>query len=255
MKVYCEAMIPKKIHYIWFGKKIKPELIQQCMKKTKSLLPDWEIHEWTEENYDIEQCKYMKEAYEREMYAFASDYARFDILYRYGGVYLDTDVELLQKIPNILLRDWGFTGMESNQKIAPGLIFAVEAGNEIVKEILDSYRADCFVNSQGKRNSMTVVDRVTEIFFRYGFQKNGKEQIIKGIHIYPLEYFCAYDFVSGEFEITEKTISIHHYAASWIDKKRRIRKKIQKSVYKMLGKEKYMKLVTIKRKFFGVREE
>ena len=79
MKVYCEAMIPKKIHYIWFGKKIKPELIQQCMKKTKSLLPDWEIHEWTEENYDIEQCKYMKEAYEREMYAFASDYARFDI--------------------------------------------------------------------------------------------------------------------------------------------------------------------------------
>mgnify|MGYP000031342122 FL=1 len=78
----------------------------------------------------------MKEAYEREMYAFASDYARFDILYRYGGVYLDTDVELLQKIPNILLRDWGFTGMESNQKIAPGLIFAVEAGNEIVKEIL-----------------------------------------------------------------------------------------------------------------------
>lgn len=248
-------MIPKKIQYIWFGKGKKSELITQCMRKTKEMLPDWDINEWTEDNYDIEQCEYMKEAYEKKQYAFASDYARFDILYKYGGVYLDTDVELLKRIPDTLLMDWGFTGIEGNQKVAPGLIFACEAGNEMVKEILDNYRRDHFIDEHGKMNTKTVVDRVTEVFSKYGFQRNGKEQIINGFHIYPCKYFCAYDFVTKEFEITENTISIHHYTATWLSTRKRIRAKIQNGIRKVVGKENYKKLITIKRKFFGVYGE
>lgn len=247
--------IPKKIQYIWFGRGPKSELIQRCMDTTRNVLNDWDICVWDEECYDVTSCEYMREAYEQKKYAFAADYARFDILYKYGGVYLDTDVELLKPIPEIMLSDNGFTGVESNNKINPGLIFACEAGNPVVGEILEMYQQDHFVDENGKYNMKTVVDRATEIFSKHGFVRNGKEQILNGFHIYPAEYFCAFDFVANEFEITNNTISIHHYTATWTNKKSKLKKKIQNVLRKTLGIRGYKRIITIKRKLFGVNGE
>lgn len=249
-------MIPKKIHYIWFGHGEKSDLIKKCINTFYMYHPDWEINEWTEDNYDINKCDYIREAYEKKMYAFASDYARFDILYKYGGIYLDTDVELLQRIPDDFLLDGGFTGVESNNKIAPGLIFACEPGNSIVKEVLEMYQEDHFIDNKGNINKRNVVDRVTDIFIKHGFQRNGKEQIIENnFHIYPMEFFCAYDFVTMKYTITEKTISKHHYTATWKNNNYILVKKIKKNLINVIGIKNYMKLIDLKKKIFGIYKE
>ena len=250
-----ELLIPKTIHYIWFGHEEKSDLIKRCIHSSAKKMDGWEIKEWTEDNYNIGACDYCEEAYQKRKYAFASDYARFDILYRYGGVYLDTDVELIKRIPESFLKDEGFTGIEGNYKIAPGLVFACKPGNSIVREIMDMYENDHFILSDGSMNTKTVVNRVTEIFSRHGFQMNGKKQIVEGFHIYPVEYFCAYDFITRQFTITDKTISVHHYAASWTDGKSKLKRRFKNVVRERLGINNYKRLLHLKRKFFGVNGE
>ena len=241
-------MIPKRIVYVWFGKGQKSKLINQCISANKKVLSDWEFVEYTEDNYDISTCQYIKEAYKERKYAFASDFARFDILYKYGGVYVDTDVEFLKEPPESFFKDSGFAGVEDNGKIAPGLVFACEPLNPIVKEILDSYKKDKFLLEDSKLNLKTVVDRVTEIFETHGFIINGEEQVIEGFHIYPKEYFCAYDFITRDFIITDDTVSIHHYAASWIPWHRKLTKHFKKLICRIIGKENYKLVALIKHK-------
>lgn len=246
-----EPLIPKTIHYIWFGHGEKSDLIKRCIRSTIEKMDGWEIKEWTEDNYDIGTCAYCKEAYQKKKYAFVSDYARFDILYQYGGVYIDTDVEFIKKLPDSFLEDEGFTGIESNNKIAPGLVFACKPGNPIVREIKDIYEKEHFILADGTINTKTVVDRVTEVFSRHSFQINGQEQHIEGFHIYPGEYFCAYDFVTRQFTITDKTVSIHHYTATWTDGKSRFKRRLQDMLRNHLGVTNYKKLIHIKRMLFG----
>lgn len=247
--------IPHIIHYIWFGGGPKTELIERCIQSWRDQLPDWEIKEWNEDNFDIESCTYMKQAYENKKYAFASDYARFAILYEYGGVYLDTDVELLKKFPDKMLEDSGFAGVESNLKINSGLVFACEPRNELVKEILEFYQGEQFISEDGTQNTVTVVEYVTKIFEENGFVVDGKEQLIKGIRIYPCEYFCAYDFITREFSVTDNTVCIHHYAATWASPKDKIARKLKDGLKKIIGVDGYRRLVHIKRKLFGVSGE
>lgn len=239
-------MIPKKIINIWFGKGEKSEIIKKCIDSNKKILDDWEFEEFTEDNYDVSSYKYMQEAYDARKYAFASDCARFDILFKQGGVYIDTDVEFLKKLPDSFLEHYGFSGVEDNDKIASGLVFACEPGNELVGEILDSYRADSFIKEDGSFNQKTVVDRVTEIFTKRGFLLNGKKQVIEGFHIYPCEFFCAYDFITREFVITENTYSIHHYTATWLPWYRKVKRLLKKYTCKVIGKENYKRLAVIK---------
>jgi hypothetical protein len=248
-------MIPKKIIYIWFGKGKKGKLIEKCLSVNKKVFSDWEFKEYNEDNYDIESYKYIKEAYEAKKYAFASDCARFDILYRNGGVYIDTDVEFLKELPDSFLNNLGFAGVESNNEIAPGLIFACEPGNAIVKEILDSYKQDSFILKDGKYNMKTVVDRVTEIFIKHGFKVDGTKQIVDGFHIYPSDYFCAFDFITREFSITDNTYSIHHYAGTWLPFYRKPIRMAKKIIYRLIGKENFKRLALIKRKLFGNIED
>ena len=151
-----------------------------------------------------------------------------------------------------MMENDGFTGVESNNKIAPGLIFACEPGNHLVKEILDEYENEKFILENGKINSTTVVDIVTKVFLRHGFKMDGSMQMLNGFNIYPCEYFCAYDFVLDEFNITNNTISIHHYTATWTNNKSKIKKKIQRIIRKILGKKIYLKLINIKRKVLGI---
>ena len=139
-------MIPKIIHYCWFGGKPLPKLAKKCIASWKKFCPDYEIKEWNESNFDLNSCTYVKEAYDSKKYAFVSDYARFWILHRYGGVYFDTDVELLKSIDDILA-DGAFMGVENfvaeqnkaKISINPGLGIAAEPGMLIYQEILDFY--------------------------------------------------------------------------------------------------------------------
>lgn len=207
--------IPKTIHYCWFGGNPLPDLAQKCIASWKKFCPDYEIKEWNESNYDVRKIPYISQAYDAKKYAFVSDYARFDILYEYGGVYLDTDVEILKPFDEII-KYGPFCAIEQPGYIAPGLGMATPAAIPIFREILDSYQADVFINKDGSFNLKTVVTRVSDIFKKYGFSNKAEIQEIAGLRIYPTEYFCPKNYF-GETNLTENTYSIHHFNASWQD--------------------------------------
>ena len=202
-------MIPKKIHYFWFGDKELPDFAKRCIQSWKEYFPDHEIIQWNEKNFDINCCEYVKEAYRLKKWAFVSDYARLKILYEYGGIYFDTDVEVIKSFDNILKKG-SYFGMESDitkyykDCINPGVGFACEPKMNIMKEIIDTYEKDSFILN-GKENLKTIGERTTEI-------------CIQGFTIYPKDYFCPIDYRTKEKQLTENTYSIHHYDASWISK-------------------------------------
>ena len=244
-------MIPKTIHYIWFGKNPKPEIVLKCIESWKKYLPDYKIIEWNEENYDVTKNEYLIEAYKAKKWAFVSDYARFDILYQQGGIYFDTDVEMLKELPESYLNNAGFTGMESTNDIAPGLIFGCEPGHSFLKKILENYSNSHFI-LENSRGPMTVNARITELMKNDGYKKNGKKQVVNGITIYPAEVFCGFDLDVFEPQITENTISIHHYASSWGNKNFKIKRFFQTIIKKLIGVSRYRKLLLTIRKMRSV---
>lgn len=214
-------MIPKVIHYCWFGRNPLPKLAVKCIDSWKKFLPDYEIKEWNEDNYDIRKIPYISQAYDAKKYAFVSDFARFDILYQYGGLYFDTDVEVIKDLSPIL--DAGaFMGVEGAGALAAGLGIASPAASKIFKEIIDSYIDDTFLYADDSMNLNTVVVRVSDIFRKYGFNGENKIQDVCGIKIYPKEYFCPVDTFDGGLHITDNTYTIHHYAQSWVSPFHRI---------------------------------
>ena len=210
--------IPKIIHYCWFGGNSLPELAQKCIESWKKYCPDYEIKRWDETNFDLDCCDYVREAYQEKKWAFVSDYARFKILYENGGVYFDTDVELIRPINDIVAKG-SFMGLEKSEEIyvATGLGLAANAGSSLLEEILDDYN-----HSHFEKNAIgtyeTVVTRVTNIVLKHGNIQPDEMSDVAGIRIYPAEYFCPLDFYTGKMEITSNTHSIHHYTASWYNK-------------------------------------
>lgn len=231
-------MIPKVIHYCWFGGNPLPDLAKKCIASWKKYLPDYEIKEWNETNFDLRCCNYVKEAYEAKKWAFVSDYARFWILYNYGGIYFDTDVEIIKDMSDIIKKG-AFMGCETSEKCAPGLGLGVNPGLGLYEEILDNYQKSHFLNSDGTNNYETVVDRTTNILKKHGFKECYVIQKIADVMIYPPEYFCPMDYTTGKLNITENSCSIHWYDASWLDdrmKKRRVRsEKIRNTVEGKIG--------------------
>lgn len=244
--------IPKIIHYCWFGGKKLPDLAVKCIDSWKKYLPDYEIKEWNESNYNLDCCVYVREAYEAKKWAFVSDYARFDILYRYGGLYFDTDVELIKPIDDLIERG-PFMGCEplapdlqrnklqgskmdaeANLYLAinPGLGLAVAPRHGLYRAILDDYEKDHFFIPE-KGGPLTVVNRTTKILLKYRLEYTeqygvhrgeGKEVYSEGniymadcIYIYPPEFFCPIDYNTGIVMITDNTRSIHHFTASWLN--------------------------------------
>lgn len=228
-------MIPKKIHYCWFGGNPLPLLAQKCIESWKKYLPDYEIIEWNESNYNVHKIPYISQAYKAKKYAFVSDYARVDILNEHGGVYFDTDVEVLKDLSPILNKGQ-FLGIEAPGAIANGLGMAAEKGDAILVEILESYSKENFVNPDGTYNLKTVVTRVSDIFRNYGFTDDADHvQEIANYNIYPAEYFCPKNVQTGVLIITENSYTIHHYDASWLED---WQKKVQIDkyrIYKKLG--------------------
>lgn len=241
--------IPKKIHYCWFGGSSKPEIVVRCIESWKRFMPDYELYEWNEENYDCHKVPFIDEAYRMKKWAFVSDYVRFDVLNQYGGIYFDTDVELLKPIPEDILDKGAFTGMESAGQVSPGLIFAITPCHPFLKEIMASYQKTHFM-IDGKPNYKTVNEFTTELLIPKGLEMRNIYQEVDGISIYPPEYFCGYDQDIKEYDIREETISVHHYAGTWM--KKGIKQKMQLLCKKVLGINLYRKLLGLKRKIFGI---
>ncbi len=212
-------MIPRKIHYCWFGKNPKSRLIEKCIKSWKEQCPDYEIIEWNEESFDINICPYVKEAYGQGKWAYVSDYARFHILNEHGGIYLDTDVELLKPLDPLLGND-SFAGFASDDIVATGLIFACDRENWLCKEVLASYEGESF-EWDNPDKILAIGRRVTRILVAHGLKTDGTMQSVNGTVIYPKEYFNPTD---GDMraKVSDKAYSIHHYAATWFPKKKRI---------------------------------
>lgn len=219
--------IPKTIHYCWFGNNPLSEMAVKCIESWKKYLPDYEIKEWNESNFDVDCCDYVREAYKAQKWAFVSDYARFWILYQYGGIYFDTDVELIKPIDD-LIEKGSFMGCEptnspkdtymgdikSEKVVNAGLGLAAAPGLALYREILDDYEQDHFIMPE-KGGPKTVVTRTTEHLVNHGLSNAKTIQCIDGIYIYPPEYFCPLNFYTGCLEITSNTRSIHLYTASW----------------------------------------
>lgn len=224
--------IPQIIHYCWFGKNPKPKMAIKCIESWKKFFPGYEIKEWNEENFDLNCCNYVKEAYQAKKWAFVSDYARFKILYENGGLYFDTDVEVIKSFEPIL-KQGPFMGSEKNIEIVTdsnepgiganaGLGIGAYPGMAIYKEILTYYEAQHFIRKDGSMNLETIVTRVTNILRKYGYKGNGEIENVKGINIYPPKFFCPIDYMSGVMSLTDETFSIHHYGESWHTRAERI---------------------------------
>lgn len=195
-----------------------PELAHKCISSWKKYLPDYEIKEWNEDNFDVNMIPYTTEAYKAKKYAFVSDYARFWILYKYGGLYFDTDVEVIKPMDDIITAG-SFMGFENSDKtvtgVAPGLGLGAMQGLSIYKEIMDYYAGESFVNPDGTINLTTIVRRVTSLLCNHGLVLENRLQSVAGVNIYPYDFFCPIRVTDGKLCLTSNTVSIHHYASSW----------------------------------------
>jgi len=228
-------MIPKIIHYCWFGGNPLPELAQKCITSWKKYFPDYEIKEWNESSYNIHKIPYISEAYNAKKHAFVSDYARFDILYQYGGIYFDTDVEVIRSFDSIL-QNGGFMGFEGDEKVNAGLGIGCNASLGIVYQILQFYATLHFINIDGSYNLHTVVEYVTKILNQNGLKAKNEIQKLDGLTIYPTDYFAPKSALTGELTITKNTYSIHHYDASWIPEKEKNYYKLKRKISRLFGR-------------------
>ena len=206
--------IPKVIHYCWFGKGKLPSLAEKCIESWKKYCPDYKIVCHNEENFDISQNRYAKEAYEAKKWAFVSDYARLKVLYDEGGIYLDTDVEIIKPIDS-LIKEAGYMGFDDNGVISTGLGFACEKANELVARLLSDYDDISFIRPDGTYDLTPCPDRNSETLKKLGMDFEIKDQVFMGIHMLPEDYLCPIKYYTGKKKITKNTYSIHHFSASW----------------------------------------
>lgn len=196
--------------------------------------------EWNEDNYDVMKNNYIATAYKMKKWAFVVDYARFDILNQFGGIFLDTDVEFCRSIPAKLLDYEAFTGFESENTINPGLVYASIPGQSMLQRIMAEYEGKQF----GKRINgriENIVDIVTDILEKQGLKGNNSFQVVNGVAVFPREYFCCFNHEIQAFEMTVNTISVHHYFASWSPWYRRMYFRCIKASAAILGKDRYLR--------------
>lgn len=228
-------MIPKVIHYCWFGRNPLPKSALKCIKSWRRHCSDYEIKEWNEDNFDVNSIPFTEQAYSRGKYAFVSDYARFLILHTHGGLYFDTDVEIIKPIDDIVACG-PFMGIEKDAPgVNPGLGLAAEKGEPIYKEIIDHYATLSFVDSAGNQIPGTVVKHTTDVLKRHGFKEEDCFQSIAGINIYPNEYFNPLDDATGRLEITPCTRSIHWYSKTWVSNYGPVRAWITRRIHRYFG--------------------
>lgn len=219
-----QYMIPKKIHYCWFGGKQLPLEAKKCIDSWKKYCPDYEIVEWNEKNYNINKNEYTKTTYNNKKWAFLTDYVRLDVIYNEGGIYLDTDVELLKPLDDLLDCEC-YMGMEQPGTVATGLGFGAVKHNKFIKKNKEFYeKIENFMNKDNGFKNVICVKITTNLLEQQGLRKENTLQIIDDVIVYPTDYFCPLKMGTNKLKITNNTYSIHHYTASWKSNNRIIRK-------------------------------
>ena len=232
-------MIPKVIHYCWFGRNPLPKSAQKCIASWRKFFPDYLIKEWNEDNFDVNSITYTREAYQEKKYAFVSDYARFWILYHYGGIYFDTDVEVVKTFDDVI-ENGAFMGIEvptengSCPQVAPGLGMGAMPGLDVFKTLLDRYVSINFRKDNGLLNQKTVVAYTTEVLSELGLKPISETQKVAGVWIYPVDFFNPFDSITGRLRITDNTHSIHWYMNSWGDKGK-VYRYLSRIAHRLLG--------------------
>ena len=215
-------MIPKIIHYCWFGRNPLPSSAKRCIASWKKYLPDYEIKEWNEDNFDVNSIPYTRDAYTAKKYAFVSDYARFWVLYHYGGVYFDTDVEVISPMDEFIAKGpfmgWEKPGRTGVYSIAPGLGLAADKEQPLYQEILLGFEHLNFYNENGEMNNYSMIPLVTDLLTQKGLKKDGSMQVIDDVILYPSEYLCPMEYFTGKVTITDNTYAIHWYTMTWLPK-------------------------------------
>lgn len=231
-------MIPKKIHYVWVGHNPKSSLIRECIATWEKNLPDYEIIEWNESNFDMHENKYIEQAYQAKKWAFVSDYIRARVIYEQGGIYLDTDVRVLKKL-DPLLNNQAFIGFENNDYLSAA-IFGAEVHHPFIKDMLDYYQDKKFTfdknNQMAGVNSLSVTDILKE---KYGLKTGNYEQRLKaGIHVYPDGVLC---------NPSKDSYSIHLFTGTWIDGQETVKQKVVTALKRRISSPKqaslYQKLI------------
>ena len=233
------SSIPKVIHYCWFGGNPLSSSARKCIASWQNYLPNYEIREWNDSNYDVRKIPYISQAYDVKQYAFVSDYARFDVLYQFGGIYFDTDVEIIQSLDDILTNGpymgCEIDGGEEKIMVNPGLGIAAQAGLPIFLDVLHHYGQALFLENDGSLDQTTVVTRVTEILEKHGLKNIAGKQHVGDITIYPREFFNPLNANTGKLEITSNTRSIHWYSKTWRTPCQRARGRITRVFHRLFG--------------------
>lgn len=241
-------MIPKIIHYCWFGGNPLDEKSKRCIESWEKFCPDFTIKEWNENNFNVNTCQYVKEAYDAKKWAFVTDYVRLYALNNEGGIYMDTDVEVVKPI-DCLLKYSTVSGFEASDRIPTGLIGS-EPNSPIIKTLLNEYESIHFIEEDGTLNQTTNVERITKTLLKYGLQQNNKMQTVNGFTLLPSDYLCPKDLLTGEIHLTNNSLVIHHFSGSWVSKKSRLRSRIYQLIAKHFGKQ----TADYARKIFGTHK-
>ncbi len=227
-------MIPKIIHYCWFGRNPLPPLAEKCIASWKKFLPDYEIREWNDDNFDVNMIPYTEEAYRQGKYAFVSDYARFWVMYKYGGLYFDTDVEVIRPMDDIISHG-NFMGFETDPDgdntpgryaprycfaVALGLGFGMEKAHPFMQRMMEYYKGLEFKGAVMEPWFKTIVAYTTEVLMEEGLKNVKGIQQVGDITVYPHEYFAPIDVVTGRLHVTQNTYTIHRYMGSWDNDKK-----------------------------------
>ena len=237
-------MIPKTIHYCWFGKGEIPQLEKDCIVSWHKYMPDWQYKLWNEQNFDVNCIPYVSEAYKAGKYAFVSDYVRLYALNAEGGLYLDTDVEVFKPFDD-LMHLTAFIGYEGSKHHPPGTgVIASEAGGEWVREQIAEYDGVHFVKPDGSFDLTPNPERIASSMMKNGAVFNQKYQTYKDLHIFPVDYFCPRQ-TTMEYLRTENTYCDHHFAASWVDDKK------EPLLLRIIGQKNMTRLIKLKRKILG----
>lgn len=244
-------MIPKIIHYCWFGRNPKPKQVQKCIESWKKYCPEYKLIEWTEDNFDLEHApRYVQDAYREKKWAFIADYARLAALSEMGGIYFDTDVELIDSMDQFLNCD-GFTGTEDGCHVSAGVMGCVK-GNPVINQFKETYNDISFYKPDGSLNMTTIVVMMTDFFENKGYVHEDVTQVIDGFTIYASPYFYPLSVVDGVMRKTKATVAIHWFAGSWeTEEKKKERKKNQRKrrirdrIVALIGENRYEDLKKI----------
>lgn len=250
-KTERELYIPKIIHYSWFGRKEKPAFIRKCIGTWEKKMPEYRIVEWNESNFNLEEHPFALDAYRAKKYAFVSDYVRVYVMYHYGGIYFDTDIEVKRDFSDKLAGAKFVIAFELPDSLMTGF-FAAQKGNPAVKEILDYYDRTSFYNADGSMQltpNPIIFARETA---KFGLVFNGQYQEIgDGMRIFPNEVFGGYNVYDMIYTITENTVLVHHYTASWRTVREEIPVKLKKLLLKLFGVEFFRFMRRVKHRLRG----